>query len=190
MRTAGLICLAASAALAGCASLLPRGSSDTPSPFANYAQAEAAIGQVAPFATRIGELRVLGFDPDEGRNVTLIPYPEVVARLVPYSGVPLAELDPGIRQCILAGTACRAYLFHFERQDRQRQGGFWEDFLNIRRETQVTGWWFDALIVVSEGTVLFRNHSGQAHSVRVETQANPLGPLQSAGESVGSRLID
>lgn len=181
--------LAAVAVLAGCGSLLPHGSTDTPSPFQTYGQAQAAVERMEPFRTRSAELRALGFDPEEGRNVTLIPYPEIVARLAPYSGVQLAELDPGIRQCILAKSGCRAYLFRFERQDRKREGGFWADFLNIRRETQITGWWFEALVVVSDGVVLFRNHSGQAHTVRVEKQTNPLGPFQPAGESAGSLLV-
>lgn len=189
MKALRLFLLAACAFLAGCSSLLPRGSTDTPSPFHSYAQAQAAIEKVVPFRTRTAELGSLGFDIDEGKNVTLIPYPEIVARLVPYSGVPLAELDPGIRECILAKGGCRAYLFHFERQDRKREGGFWRDFLNIRRETHVTGWWFDALVVVNDGVVLFRNHSGQAQTIRVEKQTNPLGPFQPAGESAGSVLI-
>lgn len=184
-----LLPLLACLALGGCASLLPRGSTDTPSPFASYAQAVAAIEQVVPFQTRATQLRALGFDPDTGSNVTVIPYPEVLARLVPYSGVPLGELDPGIRQCIQAKGACRAYLFHFERQDHRREGGFWADFLNVRRETRITGWWFDALVVVSDGTVLLRNHSGQAHIDRVVRQSNPLGPLQSSGESAGTLLV-
>ncbi len=160
-----------------------------PSPFQEYSEAQAAIEKVIPFQTRTNDLRGLGFDPEQGRNVTMIPYPEIVARLVPYSGVPLSELDPGIRQCILAKSDCRAYVFHFERQNRKREGGFWPDFLNIRRETRVTGWTFDAMVVVSNGTVLFRNHSGQAHTVRVDKQTNPLGPLQPAGEAAGSLLI-
>lgn len=41
-------------------------------------------------------------DPAEGKNVMVIPYPDIVARLAPYSGVPLADLDAGIRECILA----------------------------------------------------------------------------------------
>ena len=80
-------------------------------------------------------------------------------------------------------------MFHFERQDRKREGGFWLDFLNIRRETLTTGWWFDALLVMRGDTVLFRNHSGQANIVRVEKQVNPLGPLQQAGEAAGSLLV-
>jgi hypothetical protein len=176
-------------ALAGCASMLPHGSTDTPSPFATFAQAEAAAARVVPFETRMAELRGLGFDPEAGRNVTLIPYPEVLSRLVPYSAVPIEGLDPGIRECIAAQAACRAYVFHFERTDRQREGGFWADFFNVRRVTGITGWWFDALVVVSDGRVLFRNVAGQARTNRVERQINPLGPFQPAGESAGAVLI-
>ncbi len=103
--------------------------------------------------------------------------------------MPFEILDPGIRQCIEAQTACRGYVFHFERQDRRREGNFWPDFLNLRRTTYVTGWWFDALIVVTDGKVLFRNFAGQANTDKVEQQVNPLGPFQPAGESAGAALI-
>lgn len=176
-------------ALGGCGSMLPRGSSDTPPNFATFAQAQAAVQRIVGQQTHTEELKGLGFDPVAGPNVTLIPYPEIVARLAPYPGVPVEKLDPGIRQCIEAQSACRGYLFHFERQDRRREGSFWLDFLNIRRTTYVTGWWFDALIVVSDGTVLFRNFGGQASTDRVERQVNPLGPLQPSGEALGSYLL-
>lgn len=174
---------------AGCGSMLPRSSSDLPSPFETFAQAQAAAQRIVPFRTRVEELARLGFDPVGGRNVTLISYPEVVARLAPYPGVPLAELDPGIRQCILARQACRAWVFRFERTDRRREGDFWPDFLNIRRVTSITGWWFEALVVVNDDTVLFRNFAGQAKIDRLEKQTNPLGPLQDAGEGVGGALM-
>ncbi len=169
--------------------MLPRASTDTLSQFGAFEQARAAVELVVPFRTRTDELKSLGFDPSAGANVTLIPYPEIVSWLAPYSGVPLADLDPGIRRCILAQSACKAWLFRFGREDRKREGGFWEDFLNVRRTTYVTGWWFEALVVVSDETVLFRNYAGQPRIDRVEKQTNPLGPFQPAGESVGSVLI-
>lgn len=173
----------------GCMGMLPRGSSDTPSPFASYAEAQAAAEKIRPFETRPADLPGLGFDMAEGRNVTLIPYPEIVARLAPYPGVPLQDLDPGIRACILARSDCRGYLFRFKREDRQRQGPFVTDFLNVRRTTNVTGWWFEALVVVSKDAVVFRNYAGEAHVQRIEKQTNPLGPLQPAGEAAGAALV-
>lgn len=175
--------------LGGCGSLLPHGTNDTPAGFHSFADAEAAVKRVEGLKTQTTDLKALGFDPVAGTNVTLIPYPDIVARLAPYPGVPFGQLEPGIQQCIEAQSACRGYVFHFEHQSRQRQGSFWLDFLNLRRNTAVAGWWFDALIVVSNGTVLFRNYGGQASTDRFERQVNPLGPFQPSGESAGYRLI-
>jgi hypothetical protein len=183
-----LPCLAAALAITGCATLLPRGTSDTPSTFDSFAQAQAAATRIVPFGTRVPALKALGFDPD-GSNVTLIPYPEIVGRLAPYPGVPVEALAPGIRQCLQVQSECSAYLFHFERQDRHREGSFWLDFLNIRRITQVRGWWFETLVVVHGEDVLFRNVAGQPHTDRVERQTNPLGPFQPAGEVAGTALL-
>lgn len=171
--------LAAALLAAGCTSLLPRGSSTSPTPFASYAQAEAAAARIVPFETRVEQLKALGFDVDGGWNVTAIPYPDLLARLVPYSGVPMDSLDPGIRECIGAREACRAWVFHFEQMQRQREGPFLADFFNVRRVTQVKGWAADVLVVASGGKVLFRNVSGQPQTDRTERQINPLGPFQS-----------
>lgn len=176
------------AGLSACSTLLPRGSTDTPNGFASFEAAQSAAGRIVPLETRVAELKALGFDPEGGTNVTLIPYPEIAARLAPYPALPLSALDPGVRRCIEAQARCSGYLFHFERQDRRRSGGFWGDFLNFNRTTHVSGWWFDALVVASDGTVLFRNVAGQALVERVEQQKNPLGPLQPAGEAAGALL--
>lgn len=178
----------AASVLASCSSLLPRGSAETPSPFESFTQAQAAAESIVPFKTRVAQLKAIGFDKDEGKNVTLIPYPDLLARLAPYSGVPIDELDPGIRECIKAKTACRAWLFHFERQVRHQESGFWEDFFNVRRVTKTTGWSFDTLVVASDGVVLFRNWGGQPNADRVDRQINPLGPLQPAGQSAGALI--
>jgi len=185
LRAALVTCLMVS----GCGSMLPRSSADTPSPFETYAQAQAAADRIVPFKTRIGELHALGFDPAGGANVTVIPYPDIVARLAPYSGVPLEQLDPGIRRCILIKSDCQAYVFRFARQDRKREGGFWVDFFNVRRVTQITGWDFESLVVVGDGVVLFRNTGGQPRVDRVEAQTNPLGPFQSAGEGAAAAVL-
>ncbi|HET8745521.1 MAG TPA: hypothetical protein VFM98_07945, partial [Ramlibacter sp.] len=120
MRCAIFPATLAAVLLAGCSGMLPRGSSDTPAPFATYAQAEEAVRKIEPFRTSLGELATLGFDPEGGRNVTLIPYPDILARLAPYPGVAPEQLDPGIRACILAATECRGYLFRFSQEHRRR----------------------------------------------------------------------
>jgi hypothetical protein len=174
----------AAAALSACAHLLPDQAVDTRPPFDSFASARAAVERVEPFRTRIGELGPLGFDIQGQRNVTVIAYPDLVARLAPNSSVPLADLDAGIRECILARDACRAYGFHFWSERRERRGGFLADFFNFDRTTAISSWRLDALIVVRGDTVLFRSFGGEPDNVRIEHQRNPLGPLQSAGDEV------
>jgi len=182
------VALAACFSLVGCGHLLPRGSSAAASPFDSYDAAREALEKVVPYQTTSDELKGLGFDPQATANVTIIPYPEVVTRLAPNPGIPLEALEPGVRDCILAQTKCRAYVFRFGQQRRVREGAFWPDFLNFRRHVIVTGWRFEGLVVVRNGVVLFRNIGGEPRIDTVEHQVNPLGFLQPAGEQAG-RLV-
>ena len=185
-----ILCAAlATIALGACTSLLPHGSSGVPGPFESYAQAEAAAGAITAFNTRVAQLGAMGFDTEAGRNVTRVPYPDIIGRLVPHPGVPLQDLDPGIRQCIQAQQRCQAWLFHFERQDRRREGSFWLDFCNLRRVTNIKGWWIDVMVVAADGVVVFRNTAGQPNTDRIDRDTNPLGPFQPAGEGAGAVLL-
>jgi hypothetical protein len=166
-----------------------RDSSDTRSSFDSFEAAQQAIERVVPFRTTVEELGALGFDVRANANVTLIPYPALIERLAPNQSVPLDALDPGIRECILSHMACQTYQFHIGRQSRRREGGFWADFLNFRRVTEVSGWRFEALVAVRDGVVLFRNFGGEPRIARTELQRNPLGPLQPAGEAVGGLIV-
>ena len=181
---ARLLFAIAASMLSACAHLLPDQAVDTRPPFESFAAASAAVERIVPFRTRIAELGAMGFDVERGRNVTMIAYPDVVGRLAPNSSIPLDALDAGIRECILARDACRAYGFRFASERRERRGGFLADFFNFERTTAVAGWRLDALIVVRGDTVLFRNFSGEPDNFRIEHQRNPLGPLQSAGDDL------
>ena len=175
--------------LAGCTALLPSSSAVSPSSFDSFEAAQAALEKTVPYKTTLEELKALGFDPQASANVSIIPYPEVVSRLAPYSGVALDALDPGVRDCILAQNRCKAYLFHIARNDRQRDGNFILDFLNFVRHVQVTGWSFDGMVVVRDDVVLFRNVGGAPNINTTEQTVNPLGPFQRAGDPSGHLLV-
>ncbi|MBS3911561.1 MAG: hypothetical protein KGZ70_06985 [Hydrogenophaga sp.] len=179
-----------SASVGGCASLLPRGSSEQPSGFDSFEAAQQALERVVPFQTTVVELAGLGFDPEGGRNVTRVPYPDVVTLLAPHPGVPLEALDAGARACVAAQSQCRAYVFHLGGQTQRREGSFWLDFFNFRRTTTVGGWRFNGLVVVRGDLVVFRNFGGEARIDRTERQVNPLGPLQRAGDAVGASILN
>lgn len=182
--------LAVAFLIAGCASLLPSSSNESPSGFATFADARQALEKLVPHQTTLAELAQNGFNPAASSNVTLIPYPEIVGRLIPYPSIQAVDIDPGVRACIAAQSGCRAYLFHFGSESRKREGSFWLDFLNVRRTTKISGWRFDGLVVVDEKRVLFRNFSGEEKIDRTEQQINPLGPFQPAGEAAARSLIN
>jgi hypothetical protein len=181
--------LAWATTLVGCGNLLPRSSTVAPSAFDSFEAARTALERVVPYQTTTAQLRELGFDIQASANVSLIPYPQVITRLAPNPNVTLEMLDQGIRDCIAARQACKAYEFSISHQSRRREGAFFLDFLNFRRTTEVTGWHFEGMFVVRDDLVLFRNYGGEPQSSRTERRSNPLGPFQPAGESAGSLLV-
>ncbi|HRK56584.1 MAG TPA: hypothetical protein PLQ67_03570 [Burkholderiaceae bacterium] len=194
LTQAGKIAASASACLSffllsACASLLPAGSNDTRSSFASFEEAKNALETIVPYETTTEQVKALGFDYSDSANVTIITYPDVIAHLAPNASVPMEALDPGIRDCILAQTRCKAYEFGIERIQRKRVGRFWADFMNFRRTVEVSGWRFNAMIVVRNGVVLFRRYGGEPNISRTERYNNPLGPLQGAGEAVAGRVV-
>jgi len=188
-RVAVAACMLACILLAGCTSLLPSSQRDQPTDFDSFEAAAHALGQAVPYHTTVPELKALGFDIEASENVTVVPYPQLIARLAPNAAVPLDALDVGIRDCIMARQTCRVYVFQFARESRQRDGNFFLDFLNFRRSTAITGWRFEGMLVVSDGLLLFSNYSGEPHTDRTELEVRPLGPFQPAGESAGSLVF-
>jgi hypothetical protein len=182
-----LIVLAA--LLGGCASgrLLPDASTAVRAEFTNFDAARRAFENIEPYKTTVDDLKTLGFDTGS-TNVRLIGYPDVVASLAPNSSLSLDQLDPGIRDCILSRLECRAYEYRVANETRVRTGGFFLDWLNFKRTTEVNAWQFDAIVAVRNGVVLFRNYGGAPHNERTERQVNPLGPLQGAGDAVPGML--
>ncbi len=179
-----LLCLI-SVLLTGCASWLPRADTQQASAFDSFDAASIAFEKIVGYRTTVEEMRQLGFDPQAAANITVIPYPQLTLCLMPDPSVPFDALDPGIRDCILARQACRAYEFRLSRETKRREGTFWLDFLNFKRTVHVVGWRFEGLVATRNGVVLFRSHGGEPRTDRTERQVNPLGPLQPAGEAAG-----
>ncbi|MGC9163797.1 MAG: hypothetical protein ACP5F9_09675 [Thiomonas sp.] len=185
-RLTGFVGLCLAVVLGGCASLLPRGAAQTGKPWSDFQQANAAFERIQPFVTTTAQLREQGIDPLSTPNITILNYADIVRRLVPPSGSDIA-LDPGIRACLQAQTACRGYEIDQRHIDRKRVGNFWLDFLDFRRETVTTGWRFNMLLLVVNDRVVYKLWGGQPEISEVETTRNPLGPLQGFGQSVLGR---
>jgi len=173
----------------GCSTILPAGSVDDHIGFDSFEAAEQALARVVPYRTTVPELEALGFKVRESANVVRIIYPDSIARLAPNSSVPLDTMDQGIRECIAARMACDVYEFRFGRQQQRRVGNFLLDFFNFKRRIVVSSWRFNALVVVKQETVLFTSHGGEPQNDHVEERVNPLGPLQSIGESSAGIIV-
>ena len=190
IRLRALLPIALAALLGGCAAggLLPDASVAVRAGFDDFDAARSAFERIEPYRTTLDDLKGLGFDTATS-NVRLIGYPDIVGRLAPNSALSLEQLDPGIRDCILARLECRAYEFQLGNETRVRTGSFVLDWFNFKRTTEVKGWRFDALVAVRKGVVLFRNYGGAPNNERTEREFNPLGPLQGIGDSVAGQLL-
>jgi hypothetical protein len=178
------------AACAGCSSLLPRAEFATQETWHEYEAAKAAIDRILPMQSRRADLAADGIDPRSNAAVTILSYSDVVQRFAVGSSIRQEELDPGIRQCLTAGKACTGYSIVLKRTSRKRIGNFWLDSLNFRRETDVTGWSFNALILFVDDLVVYTLHGGQPRVHEKEMVRNPLGPLQGWGQQVVPMLDD
>ncbi len=170
--------------LGGCASLLPDSNSEAKTPWNSYDEAAATFTKITPGKTSLSELRALGYDPEHTANVALLSHADLLRRLQAMATFEGPALDPALKQCVAAGQACFAYRIEQQSMVRERVGGFWLDFFNFRRDTKVTGWQFDALVLISRGVVIYKSWSGKPNIHEMEHEHHPLGPLQGIGSSL------
>ncbi|MES2127953.1 MAG: hypothetical protein V4463_11830 [Pseudomonadota bacterium] len=170
--------------LAACASLLPDEQKQAKTPWKNYAEAQAAFARIEPGKTTLAQLGELGFSPERTPNVAVLSHADLLRHLHAMIDFEGKGLEPALKLCVSAREACYAYRIEQQALDRERVGNFFSDFFNFRRTTNVSGWKFDALILVSNGVVSYKSWSGKPNIQEVEHEHHPLGPLQGLGSSV------
>ncbi len=172
-----------------CSPLLPKIDTQSETHWTSFEAARGAFDEITPYQTRVPQLNTLGFDPFSNPNITILTYSDVIRRFVPNPQISMQNLDRGVSECIAAHEACRAYEIDVRSIKRQRIGNFWADFLNFKRHTEVAGWRFNGLIVINGDLVVYKLWGGQPLIKEREEARNPLGPLQSMGESSVGRLL-
>lgn len=172
----------AGALLAGCAELLPKASNAVASPWHSYDEARAAVERIVPYRTTATELRALGIDPFATPNVQVLTASDVLLRFPVASGTAWERLDRGLRECLESGNACRGYSVSVRDIRRDRTGNFWLDALSFVRVVDVTGWSFNAVVLVVDARVVYVTWGGQPEIRERETNRQPLGPLQGWGD--------
>lgn len=169
--------------LTGCSALLPRGDHAVEGPWTSFEEAQQTFDAITPYQTRLEDLKKLGLDPVSTPNITLLNYSDVVNRFVPATAVNSVELDAGVSDCVKAKMACRGFEIDQRHIKRNRIGGFWADFLNFKRRTNVDGWHFRGMLLIKDDVVVYKLVGGQPLIRETEHNTNPLGPLQGIGES-------
>lgn len=180
-RTITVLCL--TLVLAGCSNLLPRGRTTTVTPWGSFEQARQVFDGIKPNQTTVEDLKKLSLDPYTGDNIAILNYTDLARRLVADSDLGANFLDPALKDCLAAREQCYAYEIDQKHQYRRREGNFFLDFLNFKRTTDVTGWRFNAIIVIKQKLVVYKLWSGQPAVHEIERERNPLGPAQGLGGS-------
>ena len=185
-----MLVIASMAALAGCSGLLPRAEFATQETWRDYESAKAAIDAIVPMQSTRTELSAAGIDPRTNAAVTILNVSDIMQRFAAGAALSLEDLDPGVRRCLTAGKACSGYALSVRRTNRERVGNFWLDSLNFYRDTDITGWSFNALILFLDDNVVYTLYGGQPRVHERELTRNPLGPLQGWGSQVTPSLRD
>ena len=169
--------------LVGCTALLPRSESLTDSPWQSFEEAQQTFDRIVPHQTTVEDLKSLKLDPAANANITILNYSDVLRRFIPSPSIDAKDLDTGVQECIAAKTVCRGYEVDQRFTKRDRYGNFWLDVLNFRRKVDIVGWRFNGVILMRDGTVVYKLTGGQPAIHEHEENTQPLGPFQGLGES-------
>jgi len=170
-------------ALAGCGAMLPHGDSVVEGPWKSYAEAQQAFDRIVPYRTTLADLKVLKLDPHAYPNITILNYSDVLQRFIPSPSINAGSLDGGVKDCIDAKTTCTGLEIDQRSIKRKRIGSFLADFLNFKREVDVTGWRFKGVLLLKDNVVVYKLSGGQPIIHEQEESKNPLGPLQGVGDA-------
>jgi len=177
--------LAAAGLAAGCSALLPKSRAEVRSEWNSFDEARVAIERIVPGRSTSVDLKAAGIDPYASANVQLLTFSDIALRF-PLNTLPAGDQDAGLRECFAAGRGCTGYSISVRDVKRDRVGLFWKDALGFRRVTDVTGWSFNALVLLVNDRVVYTLYGGQPNLREQEVARQPLGPVQNFGDSVGS----
>ena len=173
--------------LYGCRNALPRTEDTTRSRWNSFAEAMADYEKISPYVITVEELKALGYDPYTQPNIRILSYLDIIQRFMPNQSITLDDLDPGLSFCIQSRNLCQAYEARPQKAKTKRVGNVFMDLFTFKRRTIASGWSFNALVVLSDGIVVYKVWSGNPIISGDKLRKNPLGPLQGVN---GSTFID
>ena len=144
----------------------------------NFDQAEAAFDKIIPHKTRVEDLKALGFCPHTTPNIKILNYLDIIQRFIPNSSITMKDLHPDVRSCIELKDGCMGYELDLDIIRKQRFGSLALDMTGFKKETQIYGWDYKALLLIKDGVVVYKLRSGQPSIDKIELKVKPLGPVQ------------
>jgi hypothetical protein len=170
--------------LAGCSSLLPHSTQELKTPWHDYGEAQALFDKIIPQKTNLTDLKNLGFDPKQTSNISILNQADLLRRLLGSASFDIGILDAALHVCVVPHSSCFAYEVEQTFTAKKRIGNFLLDFLNFDRQTDISGWQFDAIVVLNEDMVIYKQWSGKPSIHQFEEERSPLGPLQGWGPTL------
>lgn len=143
-----------------------------------YQDAESTFAGIVPGKTTAADLKALSLDPATNPSVTVLHPWQVRHRFIPNTLVTLADLDEGVRVCVEARQACRAYEINYVATQTKRTGNAALDLLKLHREKQTAGWRFNGLILLKDNVVVYTLTAGQPRIQHLAEERDLLGPVQ------------
>ena len=143
-----------------------------------YADAEKTFDAIVPGKTTAEDLKALNLDPKTNPSITRLQTWQVRERFIPNTLVTLEDLDLGVRECIQAREACKAYEVNYVASQTTRTGNAALDLMKLHRKTQTAGWRFNGLILMKDDVVVYTLTAGQPRIQQVEEKQDYLGPVQ------------
>ena len=174
----------------GCGSLLPSVKETKRTRlWGTFDEAKTAFEQITPYKTSVDDLHKLGFDPASTPNLKILSYLDIIHHFMFNPSIKKEDLDAGVQACIDAKTNCRAYEISLSNIAQDRYGNVLLDLFNFRRRTKETGWEFEALMVMVNGTVVHKFWGGTPIINAESERKNPLGPLQDSSDLLKQRAL-
>jgi len=166
-----VLCLFFGAGLSGCSKLLPRSKEVTLSKWHSFERLKNTYDRIEAGDT-VSDLAALGFDLEKTPNMQLLNYTELASM---FQTMSVPGLAPELQECLSRPDACQAYTYDMKRLRSKRVGNFWADLFNFHRKTEISGWEFKMLLVLSHGEVVYKLWSGTPAIETCREERNPLG---------------
>jgi len=170
----------------GCASLLPRTTTVTNSPWKTYQEVLHAFDNVAPHKSTVTDIKKLGFNIYSTSNLKVLSYVDIA---VATSSLKREGLGNGIEACLKVRYLCTGYVFEPQIANSNRYGNFWLDTFNFKRKTRQSGWKFRASFLIVDAVVVEKFWYGEPLIDLDQEVVNPLGPFQEIGNFLSAPKI-